>query len=363
MKRRLIILVAAVLLVGPLWGAGLWRGLGRLLCELPPLTQYVEHAPFSPLLFFIFMLLAVAAALVLARPACFGFKPGAPSDAPPKHRLPPWGWAGLVLIAVFWTLAWGRFSWLPTLLRENTFFPLWLGYILTMDALAFRRAGTSLLSRSPRVFLALFPASALAWWYFEFVNRFVQNWWYAGISEYSAGYYVVMASLSFSTVFPAIFTTREWLDTCPWFKAAYRNGPRLPSVSRPGLMALVAVGAGVFVLVGLFPVPLFFLTWLAPLLVLVPALALAGVSTPFTDLRRGDYSMLFTLAIAALICGFFWEMWNFYSMPKWHYTLPYVQALHVFEMPLPGYAGYLPFGPICWCMWLGMRKLFFSGDR
>jgi hypothetical protein len=40
-------------------------------------------------------------------------------------------------------------------------------------------------------------------------------------------------------------------------------------------------------------------------------------------------------------------MWNFYSMPKWIYTVPGVDRWHVFEMPLLGYAGYLPFGLEC----------------
>ncbi len=40
-----------------------------------------------------------------------------------------------------------------------------------------------------------------------------------------------------------------------------------------------------------------------------------------------------------------WELWNFYSYPKWIYHIPYVGVLHVFEMPLAGYGGYLFFGP------------------
>jgi hypothetical protein len=41
--------------------------------------------------------------------------------------------------------------------------------------------------------------------------------------------------------------------------------------------------------------------------------------------------------------GFFWEMWNFLSYPKWIYSVGWGDALHVFEMPLLGYGGYLPF--------------------
>ncbi len=358
MNRKLPILAAVAGLILPLLIIGEWRGLGPLLREFPPLTQYVEHAPFSAPVFFVFVFLAVAAGLVLIRPGWFGFKRMAPPDPPTRAAFPIWGWIGLLLIAVFWTLAWTRFAWLPGWMQENTFFPLWLGYILTMDGLRYRRTGNSFLSRSPGLFVALFPASAVAWWYFELVNRFVQNWYYAGVEDYSALRYVTLATLSFSTVFPAIFTTREWLSTFPWFKASYGNGPRWRAPGRPTLVGWFMGGVGLLAFTAWFPVPLFFLTWIAPLVITASALALAGVSSPFTDLKRGDYHMLFTLAIAALICGFFWEMWNVFSMPKWHYSIPYVQTLHVFEMPLPGYGGYLPFGPVCWCMWLGMRRLF-----
>ena len=36
-------------------------------------------------------------------------------------------------------------------------------------------------------------------------------------------------------------------------------------------------------------------------------------------------------------------MWNSLSYPKWVYVVPWVDYLHVFEMPLLGYGGYLPF--------------------
>jgi len=52
-------------------------------------------------------------------------------------------------------------------------------------------------------------------------------------------------------------------------------------------------------------------------------------------------------ALAALICGLLWELWNFGSLAKWHYSIPYVQRYYLFEMPLLGYAGYLPFGIAC----------------
>ena len=67
-------------------------------------------------------------------------------------RLAPQGWAGLLLLAVCWPLNWT----LPGLRTAYLFFPLWLGYILVMDALVRRRTGTSLWTRSRREFAWLF---------------------------------------------------------------------------------------------------------------------------------------------------------------------------------------------------------------
>jgi hypothetical protein len=50
--------------------------------------------------------------------------------------------------------------------------------------------------------------------------------------------------------------------------------------------------------------------------------------------------VLFT---AGLICGFFWELWNWGSLPKWLYDVPFANRPTLFEMPLLGYGGYLPF--------------------
>jgi len=69
--------------------------------------------------------------------------------------------------------------------------------------------------------------------------------------------------------------------------------------------------------------------------------------TLFGWLRYGDWRPLLQPALAALICGLLWELWNFGSLAKWHYSIPYVQRFRVFEMPLLGYAGYLPFGVEC----------------
>jgi hypothetical protein len=61
----------------------------------------------------------------------------------------------------------------------------------------------------------------------------------------------------------------------------------------------------------------------------------------------GHWSIAVSSALAALFCGGFWEMWNYFSLAKWEYSIPFVHRFLIFEMPLLGYAGYLPFGLEC----------------
>ena len=74
--------------------------------------------------------------------------------------------------------------------------------------------------------------------------------------------------------------------------------------------------------------------------------ALAGRPTVLSQLAQGDWRSVW-VGTAALICGVFWELWNWRSLAHWEYALPFVHRFQLFEMPLLGYAGYLPFGLEC----------------
>ena len=126
-----------------------------------------------------------------------------------RSLLPVQGWIGLLLIAVFWPLNWL----LPGMRTHVLFFPLWLGYILTVDGLVFLRKGTSLLTRSRTRFIGLFLVSAPAWWLFELFNERVQNWHYLGREQFTDLQFFVLSTFSFSTVIPAIFGTAELMST------------------------------------------------------------------------------------------------------------------------------------------------------
>jgi hypothetical protein len=308
--------------------------------EFPPRTEFTAHAPFAWGAFIV-LSLPVLGALALFWVALARARP-APERAPAR-RFPAWGWIGLALMAAGWTLAWSG-ELVPPGWRRHTFTPLWLGYIVVMNALACRRTGESPLTHRTWLFLALFPASAVFWWLFEYLNQFVDNWYYSGIEASGDWDYFLQGSLPFSTVLPAVLSTWAWLRQFPRLEAM-----ALPAVRGTRHLAWLGLGVGALGLaaIGIWPETLYPLLWLAPLLLLLGlAQALLGESL-LAPLGAGDWRPLLQPALAALLCGFLWELWNYGSLARWHYSIPYAAGWRLFEMPLLGYAGYLPFGIEC----------------
>ena len=255
-----------------------------------------------------------------------------------RRRWPTRAWVGPLLVALCWPLSWL----LPGLRTHLLFFPLWLGYILTVDAVVATRTGTSILTRSVGGFVLLFVASAPAWWLFELLNLRLGNWEYLARANFTDLEYFLLASLSFSTVIPAVFETAELVKSFAWSERY--NGRRAVLPSRRLCLGLFAAGALLLAALLLWPRYFFPFTWISLVLILEPVCAWLGKPALLRHVARGNWRPLVALALGALICGFFWELWNYWSYPKWIYHIPFVQFAHVFEMPLLGYGGYLPFG-------------------
>lgn len=273
-----------------------------------------------------------------------------PSSRRPNRAgrsFPWWGWLALAWIAAWWVFAWNRFGWFAPLQR-TTFFPLWFGLIVAVNAMIETRSGTCLMRRAPSRWLALFVASAGFWWIFEWLNRFARNWHYLGVDDFTPAAYAAHATLSFSTVLPAVAGVREWIGTFRGFERFAANGPawRWLDHAMTGRLLIVA-GAAALLLTGFRPEHFYPALWLAPLaLAWGLSIVRQQPGTP-VQISRGDWQTAAPWMIAALICGFWWELWNWQSLAKWIYTVPYVERWHIFEMPLLGYAGYLPFGLEC----------------
>lgn len=343
----LTFLPLTVMLIGlpvlGVWLAGLPL---RAYFEFPPQTRLVPHAAFSWTAFCFYAALVAATIVTVSLRAIRSYRRGLPRAAAVSHPFPWWGWAAVGAGAIAWVLAWTRLPWMATL-QPHTFTPLWLAYIAVVNALCCRRTGRSLLTHRPLFFLSLFPTSALFWWFFEYLNRFVQNWYYVG-ENFGPWAYFWYATLPFSTVLPAVLSTQGLIRSFAGFQRAFSQVRPLSGFRHPILpWAALAAASGGLAGIGVWPGLLHSLVWVAPLLIIVALRSLRHETHPLQDLTRTDWTGPVSAALAALICGFFWEMWNFYSLAKWKYSIPFVHRFEVFEMPLLGYAGYLPFGLEC----------------
>jgi hypothetical protein len=251
--------------------------------------------------------------------------------------MPRRGWLGLVLALGAWTANWG----LDGLRTHVLFFPQWLGAILFLDACIQRRDGTSPFQRSPRGFAALFALSLPLWWLFEAANKLLGNWEYVGREHFSAVEYALLCSLSFTTVVPAVLVAAEWAHG--WKALArFARGPRIRP-SRGLYVTLFLIGLALLAATLRFPAKCYAGIWISGVFLLEPLVALRGRGGLLADLARGDWRPWMALWAGGLLCGFFWELWNARSYPYWIYHVPGIDGPKLFEMPLAGYLGYLPF--------------------
>jgi hypothetical protein len=252
-------------------------------------------------------------------------------------KFPSHGWLGLGLVILFWILNW-------TLTGPRThwgFFPLWLGYCLAMDGLVFWRTGTSLLARSPRKYVGLFLVSAPGWWLFEFLNVRTQNWVYDGAEIFTPLQYAFLTTVSFTTVIPAVFGSAELFASFDFVK--HLKPGLVIGTDKRTTVSFFVIGWIMLALLLLYPKIFFPFIWFSIYFILEPLNVWLGNRSLAHWTAKGDWRPVIALWLGVLLTAFFWEMWNYFSYPKWIYHVPWGNWLHVFEMPLLGYGGYLPF--------------------
>jgi hypothetical protein len=341
------LILAAMLLGLPLFGVmAAGYPIARYL-EFPPQTRYVMHAPFSWLAFAVIAMSILVVILPLGFSGYQSYKKTPPpTRRPGSDRFPWWGWLGVIGGVISWVLAWTRFSWFSAL-QPHTFSLLWFAYIIVVNAMCQARTGTCLMKDRTTYFLLLFPASAAFWWFFEYLNRFAQNWYYVGV-EFGPWAYFWYATLPFATVLPAVLSTRQWLLSFDWIRQSYGSLKPL-KFPHPGLGAamLLTLSAAGLAGIGIRPNYFFPVLWISPLLIITCLQVLMKECHPLSQMAEGDWTGAVSAALAAMVCGGFWEMWNYFSLAKWQYSIPFVHRYQIFEMPLLGYAGYLPFGLEC----------------
>ena len=165
MKKRIahVLLLLAILLGVPAlcaWLSGsteIWEGVK----SFPPRTEdwgfhpeklWNHRCPFSWPWFAGMAVFTFASLRPLVRRAIRRF----PESAGPQNRkgrkggrFPWWGWAGLAELAVAWTFCWAKFPFCRAIQPHISYMPLWVGYILVVNALCVLRSGTSPLTARP----------------------------------------------------------------------------------------------------------------------------------------------------------------------------------------------------------------------
>ena len=230
------------------------------------------------------------------------------------------------------------------------FTPLvWTGYILFVDALNYRLRGASLIHSRRMEFLTMLPWSITCWLIFEAYNFHLRNWSYVGLPENVALKYLGYL-WSFATIFPAT------LETAELFQNFVSRRQRSPFKVSQGLLMTLIV-AGIFCLV--FPLlvshdsasKLFGLVWIGFFLLLDPINYYMKGKSVLKEIERGDYSLFTSLVLSGIVCGLLWEFWNYWATAKWNYLVPLPFAgPKIFEMPLLGYVGFIPFAFECYAM-------------
>jgi hypothetical protein len=192
--------------------------------------------------------------------------------------------------------------------------------------------------------VVMFIVASPYWWAFEGINQITQNWVYVTPTEEDSGGLVgvIQASLSYSTVVPAVFEVSELIGSFGFIK----RFARLPSLvlSRPQIILAGVFGLGSLVTMLIWPTYLFPMTWLCLFFIFDPINNLTGRPSIIAQVKNGDYRTVVAFALGALVCGFFWEMWNRDASVSWEYNIGYLDFARIFQMPLLGYGGYLPFG-------------------
>ncbi len=238
----------------------------------------------------------------------------------------------------------------------NWYFPIiWLGYILTIDALIYKLRGDSLISNRFYQFLGMVAISVLFWWIFEFVNLPVKNWDYLNL-EVLGKFRNLYGSLSFATVLPAFFETVELIRSIHLFdKFELKKEHR---ISKGFLHFMIIIGVICFLGPLFLPTFLYPLVWLSFFFILDPINYIHKQPSIIGHLKDRKLVIPFSLLLAGIIMGFFWEFWNYWAITKWTYNIPFLGFFKIFEMPILGYLGYFPFAFELYAMYWFIRSLF-----
>ena len=278
----------------------------------------------------------------------------------------------------------------------------WVGYLFFFDGLLEalsrgrpRGSGSPIRVR-PNRFIVAWLTSIPVWCFFDWLNfYYLDAWRYhhlpPGFARRLAGYFLAFAAIS-----PGMFLAAELYQrlgvrrlrhaskAAAWFavigvpavialitlalltssdeprmilgSALLLLGPALAALvrNRTLLVTAFAVGVGFTAWALLVRDPIGCMTlWVGLIYLLDPINAKLGAPSLLRDWQAGRWGRTTALCAGGATCGLLWELWNYWAIAKWTYHLPFMgwmEEVRYFEMPWPGFAGFLPFACECWVM-------------
>jgi len=213
---------------------------------------------------------------------------------------------------------------------------IWYGYIPVADSIVYNLRNKSYIINRPKKFITLALLSVIFWLIFEFYNRFLKGWYYVGTPTQPSR--CIPCYFAISTILPAVFETAEIIKGLKFFR---KTKIKKIKISNSLLYSLVLLGLMFIILPFFYHSPyMWALVWIGFIFLLDPINYMLGEKSLIKQIKEGKIHILFSLFIAGYICGFFWEFWNYWAYTKWYYTVPILDELKVFEIPVLGFLAY-----------------------
>jgi len=249
-------------------------------------------------------------------------------------------WWGILGVCMLLLGELGLFTQFAPLFQWH-FHLIFFGLILLVDSLVELIKGKSLISDNFGKFLLLLVLSAVFWWIFEVINIYLSSWVMPGQGFALTWSEFLIRSLRYMTYLTLIFEFAELIRSLRLFEKYKLKHKH--KISRLLIVSFIFLGFASFVLPAVWPKYFFALVWLAFFFLLDPINYLHGEPSLIKHFKDRRIGVILSLATAGLICGLLWEYFNFYNPGGWSYTIPFVGFLKIYEMPILGYLGYIPF--------------------
>jgi predicted flap endonuclease-1-like 5' DNA nuclease len=217
-----------------------------------------------------------------------------------------------------------------------------------MDAAVASRGGRFFLLGRPAFLVTALLWSVPFWLLFELFNLRLENWYYVFLPRESPVRWAGIA-LSFATVIPAVLVAERLLDA-----SGLARGVRVPPLhlASHASRALQLAGAAMLLLPLAWPRLFFPLVWGGIVLVVDPWVrARDPARSLLADLERGQPGRILRLLAGGLAIGLLWETFNIAARGKWIYTVPGLEDLKIFEMPVLGFLGFPFFALEAFAVW------------